>query len=131
MGSGAIDGGDQRPSAGGVGRRGVLHGLIAGVAVVLSRRRTAAARTRPSDAERRLAALGARLAREAPETAARLADEVAREVCGNRPTRLLRPDRIARDLAAGTVVSVDGWMLARSEAAVAAYLHRARRLGAR
>jgi len=129
MGSGAIEGGEQRP--GGVGRRRVLHGLVAGVAVVLSQSRAAGTRTAPSDAEQRLAALGARLAHEAPETAARLADEVARDVRRDRPTRLLRRDRIARELAGGAVVTVDGWTLARSEAAVAAYLHRTDRLAGR
>jgi len=107
---------------------------VAAAALVRVRQGLADGRARPSEADRDLAALGARLAAAEPATSAALADEVARQV-GWAPAaaraRFLRRDRIAHELTSGAVVGVDSWMLARSEAAVAAYLHRAGRHGAR
>lgn len=75
-----------------------------------------------------LALLGERLVAERPALARRLANAVARELSesGARAVRreILRADRIAAEFAAGDVLSVDGWILARSEAAACAYLHR-------
>jgi hypothetical protein len=147
MGTGFDERGGQRRSADGVSRRLVVQGVVAVAAAALAGARAGVAwawgvpidRAPPSEADRRLAELGARLAGEAPETAAELADEVARHVRRGRPgttpgaqarARFLQRDRIARELASGAVVGVDGWMLARSEAAVAAYLHRVDRHGA-
>ena len=87
----------------------------------------------PSD--RRIAELGARLARSDPAAAGRLVRSVDTELPGwLRLTgarrrarvvrqRLLAPARVAADLDRGEVMSIDGWLLARSEVAAAAYLH--------
>lgn len=84
-----------------------------------------------SPADRRLAALGARLATAGPATARRLARSVAREMPGVRSPRtirrrLLAPARLRREAARGDVVLVDGWLLPRSEAALCAWLHAVR-----
>lgn len=90
----------------------------------------------PSDpSDRRIARLGAVLWREDPATArrlARLADAQlpawlrlagpSRRARALRP-RLLAPARLAGELDRGEVLVLDGWVLARSEAAVAAWLH--------
>jgi hypothetical protein len=43
---------------------------------------------------------------------------------------LLDPSRIARDLDCGRILSVDGWVLARSEVALAVFAHGASQRGA-
>jgi hypothetical protein len=115
----------------------------AGLDVVLSRRRALAvlaaslatgllrphaAEPAPSAADRHLAALGARLAVHRPRLARRLHAEMRAVSVGSSAgdvrRRLLRPRRVARELARGDVVSVDGWLLARSEAATCVLLHR-------
>jgi hypothetical protein len=78
----------------------------------------------------RLAALGARLAAERPELARRLARRLGRRFgshgAAHARLALLDPARIRGELARGATVTVDGWLLARSEAAVCVYLDRLR-----
>lgn len=82
-----------------------------------------------------IAELGAILARDEPVVARRLVREVQAELplwlrfagarrraCAAR-ARLLDPARVAGDLAREDTQSIDGWWLARSEAAAAVYLH--------
>ncbi|MGH0030206.1 MAG: hypothetical protein ACQGVC_10475 [Myxococcota bacterium] len=124
-------------------RRNFLLGTLRVAAGLALLRPTAAhaARTpgplaRPDLSTRRIAGLGERLAREDRPTAERLAREVAAELplwlrlAGTRrrmqaARRLcLDPRRVAADLDAGRVLRVDGWILARSEVALAAWAHQ-------
>jgi len=89
----------------------------------------------PSDSTRHLALLGRRLAEGQPRLARGLASHVERQIAldGGRTTFasraaaarrfFLRPDRLRREFDRGAVVSVGGWILARSEAAVCAWAH--------
>jgi len=115
----------------GLGRRVVLRllGVVASGPLLAWWPASTDARLSPAD--RRLAALGARLAADAPATARRLALSVAREMRGVRRPRvvrrwLLRRERLRRETARGDVVLVDGWVLPRSEAALCAWLHAVR-----
>jgi len=114
-----------------VRRRWVLRMLAACLVCVPTAVRAALTPARRwqrlSASDRRLAALGARLAAEDPRLAHRLVGEVERRLGSDGavvPRRaLLDRARIDDELARGQVVSVDGWLLARSEAAACAYLH--------
>jgi hypothetical protein len=89
------------------------------------------------DADRRIARLGERLAELDPAGARELARWAEGLLGGNvaqRPRRvwaararrtLADPARLGRDLASGQTVICDGWVLARSEAALAVALHQA------
>lgn len=127
----------------GAGRRSFLAGALrtlAGLATLPALERAArAAPPAPSAADPRTppdeAYLGAWLARSDARRARALAREVdaalpgwLRLAGGERRLRAARrrfldPARLARDLDAGRVLVVDGWVLARSEVAVAAYAH--------
>ena len=87
-----------------------------------------------SESDHRIASLGRKLAEAEPELAAALVQRVAAETpgldAGAAPAaraRVVRrqwlgPTRLAAEFDAGDVVRIDGWLLARSEAAAAAYL---------
>ena len=122
-------------------RRGFLvTGLRTLAGLLLWRADAARAASRPVGArlpasEREIARLGAAFARRDPRLAARLAREVEAELpswlrWAGRTRRLrvarrlcLHPARIARELETDRVHSVDGWILARGEAALVAYVH--------
>ncbi len=102
---------------------------------LLGGRRALRKRTRLSASDRKLAALGARLAAEQPALAHELAryveqripqgDHLSAAQLATRARRtLLRAERHRREIDRGEVVIVDGWLLSRSEVAVCAYLHR-------
>ena len=84
-------------------------------------------------AQARLAAFGARLEAADPDTADRLfalACDTSRRHAGwlsgpnDACTALLEETRVRQDFYAGQTQSIDGWMLARSEAAACVFLHR-------
>ena len=87
-----------------------------------------------TESNRRIAALGRRFEAEDPVAARRLAREVEAQVgfwglgtsCERRAriarARLLVRRRIGAEFSRGDVLLIDGWMLARSEGAVAAYI---------
>ena len=84
-------------------------------------------------ADRALAALGRRLGRDRPREAQRLlrwaaAQTVpwrlaARSDADRIRQQLLDPHRLAREFASGQVLELDGWVVARSEAAAAVALN--------
>jgi len=87
-----------------------------------------------SESNRRVAALGRCFQAEDPELARRLAREVEAGIalwcigasCERRAriarARLLTSRRIGAELARGDALLINGWILARSEGAVAAYI---------
>jgi hypothetical protein len=87
-----------------------------------------------SESNRRVAALGRRFHAEDPELARRLAREVEAGValwcvgasCERRAriarARFLTRRRIGAEFARGDALLISGWILARSEGAVAAYI---------
>ncbi len=122
-------------------RRGFLAGLLCalGGAALLrppsARAAVARGSERPARSAGRIAALGACLARDDGPCAQRLVRATEAELplwlrlasrrrrADAACRRLLDPARVARDLEREDVLCVDGWLLARSEAAAAAYLH--------
>jgi hypothetical protein len=87
-----------------------------------------------SESNRRIAAVGRRFEAENPEVARRLAREVEAYVavwcigasCERRAriarARFLTRRRLGTEFARGDALLIGGWILARSEAAVAAYI---------
>jgi len=87
-----------------------------------------------SESNQRIAALGRRFKAEDPELARRLAREVEAGVafwcigasCERRAriarARLLTPRRIGAEFARGDALLIGGWIVARSEGALAAYI---------
>jgi hypothetical protein len=122
-------------------RRGFLIRLLGMLAALLLPRSTArAARldgraARLSDRELRIATLGRQFAMEEPLQAHRLMGWVEARLSPwlrfTAPARrariarelLLTPRRLSRDFDRADVVIIDGWVLARTEGAVAVYLN--------
>jgi hypothetical protein len=129
-------------------RRGFLVGALralAGLAALRARPARASQAplpARPAPSAREIARLGEWLAQREPGRARSLAAEVEaalpawlRLAGSERRVRaarrlLLDPSRIARDLDCGRILSVDGWVLARSEVALAVFAHGASQRGA-
>ena len=130
----------QTPTA--MNRRSVLRLLLNAAAVCLgasyrasANGASAALTERPTltPVQAHLAAFGARLEAANRDTADRLF-AYARQASGHYTRRPSSPDdacaalleeaRVRREFRSGQTQSVDGWMLARSEAAACVFLHR-------
>jgi hypothetical protein len=120
---------------------GLVLGCLSGLgdecgAAALARVGVAGSRSTPSPLHERLAALGERLDTADPAAAARLAafvDTEARRAglpAGRLDTAdrvcsaLLDESRVRAEFRHGHLQQIDGWILARSEAAVCIHLHR-------
>ena len=115
-------------------RREFLAALASVLALPAAARALEPAGVELSASDRRIASIGRRIEREDAEAAAGLLREVEAQMPlrsafvspGRRARRarehLLTPGRLAAELEAGDVVTADGWVLARSEGALATYL---------
>lgn len=81
-----------------------------------------------------LATIGTRLSADRPEVAEALRRQVANRLALDQPAEVpqaqrarwhfLRPERLRAEFERDDTVEVDGWLLARSEAAVCVFLSR-------
>jgi hypothetical protein len=134
---------DPQPTTHAWSRRGFLGRLATAASfLLLGRARAALASTQTdshdsslTESDRLIASVAGPYTARDPRAARRIARWAEAQLpASRRPrsagasaalvrTHLLRPTRIAEELARDDVMMLDGWVLARSEAAAAIYLH--------